>query len=313
MGKSSEKTSDYTKTSLCAPIRDPQGAILGVFRCINKHQRTHAQECEVFCESDLSILDAVEQAMVPHLLVLTQEERRAWTVGRLTHEIKVPFSVIRGAAELLHREADDYDYQFSHDFTGDIMSWCDLARRLLHNVDFFRFRADPLPLRLQHIYLLRDVFGPARSQISPLLREKGFSSKKISHDGFAAIPRVWADQNQFQQVFFNLISNSVKYGYDDPNAFQVEVVTEATVNDYRIRFRDWGPGIAYGYEKVIFEEGVRGQTAELQNVSGDGLGLWVVSRIVEAHGGTVCVSNNNKPTEFLIELPKRITTRWIPE
>lgn len=114
LGKSTEKTSDRTRTSLCAPIRDPQGMILGVIRCINKRQRQRAPECEVFGESDLSIVAAIEQAMVPHLMVLTNEERRAWTVSRLTHEIKVPFSVIRGGAELLNQEAAEYGYQFSH-------------------------------------------------------------------------------------------------------------------------------------------------------------------------------------------------------
>jgi len=231
----------------------------------------------------------------------------------LIHEIKTPFSVIRGAAELLQREANDYGYQFAHDYAGDISSWCDLGRRLLQNADFFRFREGKFPLRLERVYLLRELFAPARNQISPLLRERDYERRRISDDGFKAIPAVWVDRNQFQQVFFNLLSNSIKYCNDDPSSFRVEVATEDAGNVYRIRFRDWGIGIPQGYEKSIFEEGLRGPNAELHSVSGDGLGLWIVSRIIEAHGGSIWVANPANPTEFTIELPHSITQKWAVE
>ena len=312
-GKSTEKTSDRTKSSLCAPLRELKGEVVGVIRCVNKHGLQPARIVDVFCESDLSIVDAIEQAMMPHLAVLLKEERRTATYSRLTHELKVPLVVIRGASDLLKRETSAENYKFSHPYADDIESWSELARRLLQNVDFVRFRTGTLPLELRQIFLLRDVLAPARNQIAPLLRERHFLSRNIHDDGFSAIPLVWVDRNQFQQVFFNLIANSIKYCFRDPGAFQVEVATTTEDGGFAIYFRDWGPGIPIGYEQAIFSEGVRGPQAEQDSVGGDGLGLWVVSRIIQAHGGTIGVSNRKGPTELRIWLPATITKHWTPK
>ena len=310
VGKSCEKTKSSSKTRLIAPFIDTEGNVVGVVRCANKHAKRTPSRVNIFSESDLSIIDVVGQAMLPHLSILLTEERRAKTFGRLTHELKVPPTVIRGAAEFIKKESETKGYKFSYPYADNIISWHDLARKLFGNVDFFRYRSERLRLDLERLYLFKDIFAPARQQIQPLLRERGFSSWNIEEDRFQAIPRVCVDKHRFQQVFFNLFSNSIKYAYDDPKAFQVEVVTRVTATGYEILFRDRGPGIAEGYEEIIFQENIRGPNAEQDNVSGDGLGLWVVSEMIAAHGGTIEVSNRSQPTEFRIWLPKKIVDPW---
>jgi signal transduction histidine kinase/sugar phosphate isomerase/epimerase len=310
LGKSWENTELPVESCLIAPLVDPQGLVIGVIRCANKHPQRTPERVGIFSESDLSIIDAAAQAAGPHLLVLLAEERRARTLGRLTHELKVPLTVIRGAAEFIYRESKSKNFEFSYPYAENIFSWHDLACRLLNNVDFFRYSIEGLRLRIECVYLFADIFAPARSQVGPLMRERSFSTWNIRDDRFKAIPRVWIDRQQFQQVFFNLISNSIKYAYNDPTAFQVEVATQAISTGYEILFRDWGPGIPEGYEEIIFQENIRGPNAEQANVSGDGLGLWVVSEIIQAHGGTIEVSNRVQPTEFRIWLPKKIAKFW---
>ncbi|MFX0194577.1 MAG: TIM barrel protein [Candidatus Hodarchaeota archaeon] len=312
LGKSWERTKTPVKSCLIAPLMDSQGLVIGVVRCGNKHSQRTPERVGIFSESDLSIIDAVGQAMSPHLLVLLAEERRARTLGRLTHELKVPLTVIRGAAEFIYREAKIKNYKFDYPYPENIFSWHDLACRLINNFDFFRYNIEGLRLRIEYLYLFADVFAPARSQVGPLMRERGFSTWNIKDDGFRALPRIWIDRNLFQQVFFNLISNSIKYAYNDPEAFQVEVVTRANPTGYEILFRDWGPGIPEGYEDVIFQENIRGPNAEQNNVAGDGLGLWVVAEIIKAHNGTIQVSSRMQPTEFRIWLPRKITKFWEP-
>jgi signal transduction histidine kinase len=312
VGKSWEKRRSDDQSCLIAPVIDGYGNVIAVVRCTGKHLSLSPARVGFFLEKDLSLLDAVGQAMLPHLGVLLAEERRALTLRRLTHELKVPLEVIRGAAEFIEKESQKRRYRFDYPYAEDIVAWHDLMRRLLGNVDFFKFTMEGLRPRPQRIYLLRDVFGPVRHQMLPLLRERGFSLGGITDDGFEAIPHLWLDKSQFMQVFFNLLSNSIKYAYDDPGAFQVQVLTANTGNGFEIRFRDWGPGIPLGYESVIFYENTRGPDAEQSNVAGDGLGLWVVSEAIEAHGGTIEVSSSVNPTEFLIWLPATLTTRWQP-
>ena len=116
---------------------------------------------------------------------------------------------------------------------------------------------------------------------------------------------MWLDRNQFQQAIFNLLSNAIKYAFKDPDAFRVEI--EGFEIDLVIQFRDWGPGIEDGEEELIFEEGYRGKSSFENNVTGQGLGLWVVRQIVKGHGGSITVTNLKWPTEFTISLPQTLT------
>jgi signal transduction histidine kinase/sugar phosphate isomerase/epimerase len=311
-----EKSFETVKASrhvlLIAPLTNQHGETVGVIRCRSKRPDRAPLGLNMFSESDVSIVDAICQALLPHLAVLQANERRARTLGRLTHELKVPLTAIRGAAEFIKKEAKEEGYRFSYPYAADICMWHDLTRRLLHGVDFFRYHVDGLELNLSPTYLLAGVLGPARNQIRPLLRERNFSIKGITFKGFDHIPRLWVDRNQFQQVFFNLIQNAVKYGYKDPRAFQVEVEALEEPGQYEIYFRDWGKGIPDGWEEAIFREGVRGPNAEQAHVAGDGLGLWVVRQILDLHGGTITVSKHLRPTEFRLELPKKLLRRWRP-
>jgi len=302
-GKSLETQKSDKNMCLFVPLTDSHGHVIGVIRCVNKRADRAPMGPNMFLGSDVSVVDAIGQAVVPHLSVCLVTERRAKTLSRLTHELKAPLATIRGAAEFIQRESQARGFEFSYPYADDICSWHDLTRRLLANVDFFRYHVEKLQLRPEQTYLLRDIFAPAKNQIGPLLRERSFSSRRISDDGFRQIPYLWVDRSQIRQVFFNLLGNSVKYAYNDPAAFQVEVATQDTGAGYEILFRDWGPGITDGWDEAIFEEGVRGPNSEQSNVSGDGLGLWVVREIITAHGGTIALSNCGQPTEFRILLP----------
>jgi signal transduction histidine kinase len=96
----------------------------------------------------------------------------------------------------------------------------------------------------------------------------------------------------------NLLSNAIKYGAGQP--IEVKVSQEDDVA--RITVRDHGLGIPQDSRERIFERFER--VAPLRHFGGFGLGLWIVRRVVEAHGGRVTVwSNPNQGSEFVVELP----------
>jgi K+-sensing histidine kinase KdpD len=112
----------------------------------------------------------------------------------------------------------------------------------------------------------------------------------------------------FQQVFFNLLGNSIKYCFRDTDSFNVQIRTGRDAHNYQIFFEDWGIGIPEGYENVIFEQYVRAPGAEEYDASGDGLGLWVVRGIVEAHGGHIKATHLHQPTQITIFLPTELAS-----
>jgi signal transduction histidine kinase len=288
---------------------------LGVIRCRNKRPRSaslSAAEMDktkyrIFTEDDAAILDTIGQAAVPHIVLLRAEVERREAVGRLTHELAMPVNALRGAVDSLRRDLSkvdpEYTRLFRFDYIGDILSWTDLMVRVIGSAEAYGFKEGRLRLEPKPTYLMSEVIAPAVRQVRFLLEDKGFDPAGISYSNFEEIPRLYIDRSQFQQVIFNLLSNAIKYAYNDPRQFRVEIVPTVEGEYYRIACRDWGPGIAEGYDRAIFEEGVRGPSGVNRMVSGIGLGLWVVRRLIAAHGGHVAVTNLYRPTEISLYLP----------
>lgn len=292
---------------LLLPFVDTKGEVVGVVRCTNKQVSSSSKAPNMFFEDDTSILDTIGQAAVPHLQILMDRERRARALGKLTHELRVPLVAIRGAAEAMQRTKGVRSF-FDYDYPGDVWSWSELMRRLVGNADLYRYSSEGLPTQPVSTLLMADVIAPAVKQVSIFLRERGFSRKKIEYGDFREIPRLWLDRNQFQQVMFNLLANAINHCYEDPSSFRVEIESERDV-DFLIMFRDYGPGIEYGMEEMIFNEGFRTPAAIERDVTGQGLGLWMVRQVIHAHDGEIAVTSRRHPTEFTIFLPEYLSRR----
>jgi signal transduction histidine kinase len=75
--------------------------------------------------------------------------------------------------------------------------------------------------------------------------------------------------------------------------------------DHRVSVRNWGGPIPPAEREAIFTPGFRGTFARRKRVEGQGLGLYIVRRIAEAHGGTVTLQTGTEPrlVSFVLSLP----------
>lgn len=108
------------------------------------------------------------------------------------------------------------------------------------------------------------------------------------------------DKLRLEQVITNLISNALKYAKGKP----IEITIDSTDEDRaRLVVRDYGIGIAEKDQERMFERFERANADQM--VGGFGVGLWIVQRVVEAHGGTVRVSSSmGEGSVFTVELPR---------
>jgi signal transduction histidine kinase len=112
--------------------------------------------------------------------------------------------------------------------------------------------------------------------------------------------RGYWDRLRISQVVTNLLSNAVKYGAGKP----VEVEFGPREDRAWLVVRDQGIGIDPADQPQIFERFERAVSS--RNYGGLGLGLYIVKRIVEAHGGTIRVdSTPGAGAAFYVELPQR--------
>ncbi len=309
-GRSREKVSSLGRDEcLFAAIVKPKGRVLGVIRCTNKVTQSDSSGTTMFTDDDAAVLESIIQAALPHLELLLHHEQQFQALGRLTHEFLVPVVAIRGAVDLMRHALKEKKTSvkefFGEDYLTDIWDWTNIIGRLTQNADVFRAPMKPLRPVLEHTFLKSQVIAPAVHQVGLLLRESLLAKDAIQFSDFKDIPPLWIDKNQFQQVCFNLLSNAIKYGRHQ-KAFRVRIDGGRTGNGFEISIYDYGDGIPDGQEEIIFEPGFRGGLADHNNVVGQGLGLAVARAIIEAHGGSIRVTNRRNPTRFTIFLPKSL-------
>ncbi len=120
------------------------------------------------------------------------------------------------------------------------------------------------------------------------------------------LPLVLADELALQQALQNLVDNALKYGTEGSNwiGLSASRTTGENGQSVEIRIADRGPGIPEEEQQHIFDPFFRGQRAVQDQVHGSGLGLYLVKKIVEAHGGSIAVkSEPMKGTEFIVQIP----------
>ncbi|MGH7307780.1 MAG: hybrid sensor histidine kinase/response regulator [Candidatus Rokuibacteriota bacterium] len=114
---------------------------------------------------------------------------------------------------------------------------------------------------------------------------------------------VSADPTRLEQILSNLLDNALKY---TPPGGRIEVMIAAEGRDAVVRVRDTGIGIQPAMLPVIFDLFVQANQVPDHSKGGLGVGLTLVKRLVELHGGSVAASSEgpNRGSEFVVRLPR---------
>src|SRR6185369_418847 len=164
----------------------------------------------------------------------------------------------------------------------------------------------------------RVIQEPEPLSVESVIQDALESSKAIMGSGHYAIeqqiddglPLISGDPTALRHALQNLLANAAKYGTKDSNWIGVfaSKSTEKGRSMVEIRVADRGPGIPEDEQKHIFDPFFRGQQAMEDQVHGTGLGLNLVKKIIEAHGGTIRVkSEPMKGAEFIVRIPEAAT------
>jgi signal transduction histidine kinase/ActR/RegA family two-component response regulator len=115
---------------------------------------------------------------------------------------------------------------------------------------------------------------------------------------------VWADHDRLQQVFWNLLSNAVKF---TPAGGSVEVGMHVEGMDVRVSVADTGAGISPTFLPHVFERFRQADGSSTREHGGLGLGLSIVSHLVELHGGRMMADSAGVGlgSTFTVYLPMR--------
>jgi signal transduction histidine kinase len=215
-------------------------------------------------------------------------------VSMAAHELRSPLTIIRGYTEMVaesetlsaesrgHLANIDRAATQLNTLIGDIL---DVAKLQEGRMSFSLTTLDVST----EIALVVDSFQrPAQDKGLELLYTKD------------ALPTILVDTDRFRQVMVNFIGNAIKY---TPSG-TVKVSAKAEGDMLSIRISDTGMGISAEDQQKLFQKFYRVKGAQMQGITGTGLGLWITQEIVHAMKGTISVESiRGKGTDFIVRFP----------
>lgn len=222
-------------------------------------------------------------------------------VATVSHELRTPLAVIRSAAQNLAAGVVDDPAQAKR--YGALIET--EGRRLTDMVEevleFSGLSGNRRPLALRPVdltALAQDVLAGHREALGAAGIETDVTTE-------ADLPLVMADEDALRRALNNLVANAIKYA---PKGRWIGIRIARRQTDGRddicVDVADRGQGIAAEDLPHVFEPFYRGREVVSRQIHGNGLGLSLVARIAEAHGGSVTVASSpGAGAVFTLHLP----------
>ncbi len=250
---------------------------------------------------------AVEFNHLPHVLIEFKQidqqkqislevfQHQQWIAARdlikgLAHEIKNPLGGLRGAAQLLNKELDKEQQEYTEMIIEQADRLTNLVDRLLG--------PNQLPQIESH---------NIHSVLEKVCQVVNFSNEKtikLKRDYDPSIPAIECDQEKIQQAVLNIVNNAIQaIPANSTITLKTRIASNKTINGKQVKLAikisiiDDGPGIPPEIQDTLFYPMVSGRS------NGTGLGLSIAQTLVNQHNGKLACHSRPGHTEFIILLP----------
>jgi len=234
------------------------------------------------------------------------DRRKDEFLAILAHELRGPLAPLASMLEVMKRADEDSDVASQARDTMD-RQLGHLVRLVDDLLDVGRITSSRLELRKERVDLA-SVIHRAVESCRPLAEELG-------HDVTVMLPAepidLYADPVRLAQVFNNLLNNACKY--TEPRG-RIWLTTDRQGSDVVVKVKDSGRGIPSDKLDSIFEMFTQVERALERTQGSLGIGLTLVKRLVEMHGGTVKAFSEGlgRGSEFVVRVPILVEKRKTP-
>ncbi len=264
------------------PVKDEAGKIIGIL------------------ETCLDITERKKAAKFLHEKELAETASRTKSefLANMSHELRTPLNSIIGFSDLLIEqlfgELNEKQLRYVNNISTNGKQLLSLINDLL---DFSKIEAGKMELNYEK-FSLQETLAEIKSLMSPIASEKEI---EINIDVDLEIPEIRADRNKFIQVMENLLSNAIKFS---PRKGTIEVNGALKGNMVRVGVKDEGIGIEKEDRERLFKPFSQIDSFAAKKYQGTGLGLVLVKKIVQLHGGHVWFeSETGKGSTFGFSIP----------
>jgi PAS domain S-box-containing protein len=225
------------------------------------------------------------------------DRRKDEFLATLAHELRNPLAPVRTALQVLRLKGPaSPELQWGRDVIDRQMQ--QMTRLIDDLLDVSRITRNRLELRKERVELARVIHGAIETS-RPLIDAAG-------HELSITLPPdpiyVDADPTRLAQVFANLLNNAAKYS---ESSGKITLIAERQGSDVVVAVQDDGMGIPVEMLPRVFDLFTQVDRARGHAQGGLGIGLTIVKRLVEMHGGSVVAQSagTGKGSEFIVRLP----------
>jgi hypothetical protein len=209
------------------------------------------------------------------------ERGRANLVSTVAHELRSPLTSVKGFTATLLAKWDRFTDEHKQLMLQTVNADADRVTRLITELlDVSRIDAGRLEVKKQVVDLEKSIVKVIEGRIAA-----GEPRERFVLDAEGELPEMWVDPDKFQQIVGNLVENALRHG-DGTITVSLRPAEVKGERGAAVSVADEGTGIAVEVLSRIFVRFWRGDRQ-----SGTGLGLYIVKGLVEAHGGSIDVSN----------------------
>ncbi len=236
---------------------------------------------------------------ITHKLKQDGKKIRYQFLSVLSHELKAPLNALEGYLRMMqNKEAGETIDDYAPQIDRSLQRIQGMRNLIMDLLDFTKIRLERKEEKIQEVDLA-EVASQAIVTVQPYAIQMDVSiDLEVKSDAI-----IMADPEDMEIIFNNLISNAVKY-----NKFggKAEITIDSADSEALLIFSDTGIGINSTDSENLFTEFVRIKNEKTRNITGSGLGLSIVKKVVELYHGTIKVdSTPDVGSVFTVRLPKK--------
>jgi two-component system sensor histidine kinase GlrK len=237
------------------------------------------------------------------------DDMKAEFLAHVSHELRTPMASIQEGTHLL---LDEIPGPLVQEQRTILRIMADSSRRLIHLIstilELSKMEAGMMEYRIVPVDLHR--IGEVSIDKVRLLADSKHVQLVLENIG----DRVWvkADASRLEQVLDNLLSNALKFS-PEGGVVKVQMKPDPQAGVLEVSVSDTGPGVAPDDLPHIFQRFYQGRT-KVKHTAGSGLGLALVKKVVEAHGGRIWIESEKgkgATVRFILRLtrPEKVQQR----
>lgn len=240
---------------------------------------------------------------ITHKMQAEGKKIRYQFLSVLSHELKAPLNAIEGYLRMMQeKQSGDLVDDYATPIERSLQRIQGMRNLIMDLLDFTKIRLERKDEKIEAVNL-KNVASGAIVTVQPYAIQMDVSIKLNAPDDVV----IMADPTDMDIIFNNLVSNAIKYNKTGGFA---EISLSNSDGEAIIKVSDTGIGITTSDVENLFTEFVRIKNEKTRSITGSGLGLSIVKKIVSLYHGTVDVeSTPDVGTTFTVRLPRKSVDR----